>query len=74
MADIKDSEKAIELLQLGFGVSLDAVACESEIEEIIEAARMFNSNLILRNVPDTMLNAKSLKILKSHSHKIIIEV
>lgn len=74
MADIKDPEKAIELLQLGFGVSLDAAACESEIEEIIEAARMFNSNLILRNVPDSMLDAKSLKILKSHSHKIIIEV
>ena len=74
MTDIKDSEKAIELLQLGFGVSLDAAACEGEIEEIIEAARMFNSNLILRNVPDNMLDAKSLKILKSHSNKIIIEV
>lgn len=74
MTDIRESEKAIELLQLGFSVSLDAAACEREIEEIIEAARMFNSTLILRNVPDSMLDAKSLKILKTHSHKIIIEV
>lgn len=74
MTDIKDSEKAIELLHLGFGVSLDAAACERELEEIIEAARMFNSTLILRNVPDSMLDAKALKILKTHSHKIIIEV
>lgn len=74
MTDIKDSEKAVQLLQLGFSVSLDASACEAEIEEIIEAARMFNSTLILRNVPDNMLDAKALKILKTHSHKIIIEV
>lgn len=74
MTDIKDASKAIELLQLGFGVSLDAASCEDEMEDIIEAARMFNSTLVLRNVPDSMLDAKSLKVLKSHSHKIIIEV
>lgn len=74
MTDIKDSEKAVQLLQLGFSVSLDAAACEPEIEEIIEAARMFNSTLILRNVPDSMLDAKALKILKTHSSKIIIEI
>ena len=74
MTDIQDPTKAIELIQLGFSVSIDAASCEEEIESIIEAARMFNSTLILRNVPDSMLDAKSLKVLKTHSHKIIIEV
>lgn len=74
MTDIQDSTKAIELLQLGFSVSIDAASCEDEIESILEAARMFNSTLILRNMPDTMLDPKTLKVLKSHSHKIIIEV
>ena len=74
MSDIKDSSKAIDLIQLGFSVSIDAASCEGDIESIIEAARMFNSTLILRNVPDSMLDPKSLKVLKSHSHKIIMEV
>lgn len=74
MPEINDSQKAIELLQLGFGVSLDAEACQNDIGDIIEAARMFNASLILRNVPDSMLEAKALKVLKSHSHKIIVEV
>lgn len=74
MTDIKDSSKAIELLRLGFSVSIDAASCEDEIQSLLEVARMFNSTLILRNVPESMLEAKSLKALKSHSHKIIIEV
>jgi hypothetical protein len=74
MSDIKDSSKAIDLIQLGFSVSIDAASCEDDIESIIEAARMFNSTLILRNVPDSMLDPKSIKVLKSHSNKIIIEV
>lgn len=74
MTDIKDSSKAIELLQLGFSVSIDAASCEDEIESILEMARMFNSTLILRNVPESMLDLKFLKVLKSHCHKIIIEV
>jgi len=74
MSDIQNSSKAIELLQLGFSVSIDAASCQNEMDDIIEAARMFNSTLILRNVPDSMLDAKSLKVLKNHSHKIIIEV
>ena len=74
MTNIRNSTKAIELLQLGFSISIDAASCEDEIESILEVARMFNSTLVLRNVPDTMLDAKSLKILKSHSNKIIIEV
>lgn len=60
-------------MHLGFSVSIDLVQCQDDLEEIIETARMFNSNLILRNVPDSLLNEKSLKVLKNHSHKIIIE-
>ncbi len=74
MTDIQNSTKAIELLQLGFSVSIDATSCADEMDAIIESARMFNSTIILRNMPDTMLDAKSLNVLKSHSHKIIIEV
>jgi len=70
MTDIQNSTKAIELLQLGFSISIDAASCEDEIESILEVARMFNSTLILRNMPNTMLDAKSLKVMKSHSHKI----
>jgi hypothetical protein len=74
MTDIQNSTKAIELLQLGFSISIDAASCADEMDAIIESARMFNSTIILRNMPDIMLDAKSLKVLKSHSHKIIIEV
>ena len=74
MTDTQDPSKAIELLQLGFSVSIDVSSLESDLESIVEAARMFNSTLILRNVPDTMLDAKALKALKTHSHKIIIEL
>ena len=47
---------------------------EGHMEEVIETARMFNSTIILRNMPESMLNEKFLKKLKSHSHKIVIEV
>ena len=74
MSDKTNSSKAIELMHLGFNVSIDLVKCQDDLEEIIETARMFNSTLILKNVPDSLLNEKSLKILKKHSHKIIIEI
>lgn len=66
--------KAVELIQIGFNVSIDAGEYKDDMESILEAARTFNSTIVLRNVPDTMLNDKFLKKLKSHSHKIIIEV
>ncbi|MEW6144975.1 MAG: hypothetical protein AB1598_08175 [Thermodesulfobacteriota bacterium] len=69
-----DSLNAVELMHIGFSVSIDARKYEERIEEIIETARMFNSTVILRNTPETMLNEKFLKKLKSHSHKIVIEV
>ena len=74
MIENTNTSKAIELMHLGFSVSIDLVQCQDDLEEIIETARMFNSNLILRNVPDSLLNEKSLKVLKSHSHKIIVEI
>ncbi len=74
MSENTNTSKAIELMHLGFSVSIDLVQCQDDLEEIIETARMFNSNLILRNVPDSLLNEKSLKVLKSHSHKIIVEI
>ena len=74
MSENTNTSKAIELMHLGFSVSIDLVQCQDDLEEIIETARMFNSNLILRNVPDCLLNEKSLKVLKSHSHKIIVEI
>ena len=61
-------------MHLGFGVSIDAAEYENNIDEIIEVARMFNSTLVLRNLPESMLNPKSLKKLKTHSNKIIIEI
>ncbi len=66
--------KAIELMHIGFGVSIDASEYEGSMDEIIETARMFSSTVVLRNVPDSMLTDKFLKKLKPHSHKIIIEV
>ncbi|MCI0482490.1 MAG: hypothetical protein L0213_13000 [Candidatus Dadabacteria bacterium] len=69
-----DSLSALELMHIGFNVSIDAREYESHIEEVIETARMFNSTIILRNMPESMLNEKFLKKLKSHSHKIVIEV
>lgn len=69
-----DSLRAIELMHIGFNVSIDAREYEGHIEEVIETARMFNSTIILRNMPESMLNEKFLKKLKSHSHKIVIEV
>lgn len=69
-----DSLSALELMHIGFNVSIDAREYESRIEEVIETARMFNSTIILRNMPESMLNEKFLKKLKSHSHKIVIEV
>ncbi|MFI5322324.1 MAG: hypothetical protein ACHQ6U_02045 [Thermodesulfobacteriota bacterium] len=66
--------KAVELIQIGFNVSIDAGEYKDDMESILEAARTFNSTIVFRNVPDTMLNDKFLKKLKSHSHKIIIEV
>jgi len=69
-----DTLSAIELMHIGFNVSLDASKYEKRIEDILETARMFNSTVILRNMPETMLNEKFLKKLKPHAHKIIIEV
>ncbi|GJM17271.1 MAG: hypothetical protein DHS20C13_25980 [Thermodesulfobacteriota bacterium] len=73
MPDNLKSLKVIELMQIGFSVSIDATEHEENFESIIETARMFNSSLILRNMPESLLDQKSLKKLKSHSHKIIIE-
>ena len=74
MSEIKDLSKAIELLHIGFNVSIDAKKYQDDIENLLETARMFNSTLILRNPPESMLTEKYLKKLKSHSHKIIIEL
>ena len=38
-------------MHLGFRVSIDLVQYQEDLEEIIETARMFNSNLILRDGP-----------------------
>ncbi len=73
MPDNLKSLKVIGLMQIGFSVSIDATEHEENLESIIETARMFNSSLILRNMPESLLDQKSLKKLKSHSHKIIIE-
>ena len=73
MAKNIDSSKVIELIQIGFSVSIDATEHEENLQEILEIARMFNTTLVLRNMPDSLLDQKSLKKLKSHSHKIIIE-
>ena len=73
MAENTDSSKVIELIQIGFSVSIDATEHEENLQEILEIARMFNTTLVLRNMPDSLLDQKSLKKLKSHSHKIIIE-
>lgn len=68
-----DPAKVLELIQIGFSVSIDATEHEDNIEEILETARMFNTTLVLRNMPDSLLEQKSLKKLKTHSNKIIIE-
>jgi len=73
MSDNLNSSKVIELMQIGFSVSIDATEHEENIDSIVETARMFNSSLILRNMPESLLDQKSLKRLKAHSHKIIIE-
>ena len=73
MSDNIDSSKVIELMQIGFSVSIDASEHEENIEEILETARMFNTTLVLRNMPESLLDQKSLKKLKIHCHKIIIE-
>ena len=73
MADNLKSLKVIELMQIGFSVSIDATEHEENMDSIVETARMFNSSLILRNMPESLLDQKSLKRLKAHSHKIIIE-
>lgn len=73
MSDNINSSKVLELMQIGFSVSIDATEHEENIEEILEVARMFNTILVLRNMPDSLLDQKSLKKLKSHSNKIIIE-
>ena len=69
-----DTLNAIELMHIGFNVSVDAKQYETHMDDLVEAARMLNSTVILRNMPDTMLNEKFLKRLKPHAHKIIIEV
>ena len=68
-----NSSKILELIQIGFSVSIDATEHEENIDEILETARMFNTTLVLRNMPDSLLEQKSLKKLKTHSNKIIIE-
>ena len=67
-----NSSKVIELMQIGFSVSIDATEHEDNIEEILETARRFNTTLVLRNIPNSLLEQKSLKKLKTHSNKIII--
>ena len=74
MSKKPNTTKVVELIQIGFNVSIDTGEYRDEMESILEAARMFNSTIVLRNVPDTMLNDKFLKKLKSQAHKIIIEV
>lgn len=69
-----NQSKAVQLMQIGFNVSIDASEYEGSMDEIIETARMFSSTVVLRNVPDSMLTDKFLKKIKSHAHKIIIEV
>ena len=73
MSDNLSSLKVIELMQIGFSVSIDATEHEDNMEEILEVARMLNTTLVLRNMPESLLDQKSLKKLKTHSHKIIIE-
>ncbi len=73
MTDNLKSSKVIELMQIGFSVSIDATEHQEYIEAILETARMFNSTLILRNMPEPLLDQKFLKKLKTLSHKIIIE-
>ena len=73
MAENRDSSTVLELIQIGFSVSIDATEHEENILEILEVARMFNTTLVLRNMPESLLDQKSLKKLKTHSHKIIIE-
>lgn len=73
MTDNLKSLKVIELMQIGFSVSIDATEHEGNIEEILETARMFNTTLVLRNMPKSLLDQKSLKKLKTHSNKVIIE-
>lgn len=68
-----NSAKVIELMHIGFSVSIDATEYEEDIEEILETARMLNTTLVLRNMPDSLLDQKSLKKLKTHCHKIVIE-
>ena len=74
MSKKSDSLNALELMHIGFNVSIDAGEYEDHIEEVIETARMYNSTIVLRNMPESMLNEKFLKKLKGHSHKIVIEV
>lgn len=70
----KHTSKVIELMKIGFNVSVDASKCEEDIDEILEIAKMLNTTIVLRNPPKSMLNKQSLKKLKGHSHKIIIEL
>ncbi len=70
----ENQSKAVQLMQIGFNVSIDASEYEGSMDDIIETARMFSSTVVLRNVPDSMLTDKFLKKIKSHAHKIIIEV
>ncbi len=69
-----NSAKILELMQIGFSVSIDATEYEEDIEEILEVARMLNTTLVLRNMPESLMDQKSLKKLKTHCHKIIIEI
>lgn len=73
MAD-KDLSKAIELLHIGFNISIDAKKHQDDIETILETAMMFNSTVVLRNPPESMLTEKNLKKLKSQAHKVVIEL
>jgi hypothetical protein len=70
----ENQSKAVQLMQIGFNVSIDASEYEGSMDEIIKTARIFSSTVVLRNVPDSMLTDKFLKKIKSHAHKIIIEV
>ncbi len=69
-----NSAKILELMQIGFSVSIDATEYEEDIEEILEVARMLNTTLVLRKMPESLMDQNSLKKLKTHCHKIIIEI
>lgn len=74
MSENKDLSRAVELLHIGFNISIDAEKQQDNLETILETAKMYNSTLVLRNLPESMLTEKHLTKLKSQADKIIIEL